>query len=247
MSCSCCSQLSKWCANFCCLWLKKDEKLHHASIEYSSVPSLDPSIPNASPQSSAVRGRGTIRHTFVQHGSQFSIHPQVGRLLSQDGTVTTQPAGSFNPQLSDLAQNSQDTDQPSLTTNGTAIIQFVLHHDVMQSKLRVHLQCAANLPRVYDRNGFLQCDPFVTMHLEPDRGDKLRSKVVEGTCHPTFNETFLFGGFSVSDIQYQVLVFQIYNGAHNQVIGEASLPLADVELFGTVVQMLIPTNGMEVS
>ena len=87
----------------------------------------------------------------------------------------------------------------------------------------------------------------MTLHLEPDRGDTLRSKVVEGTCDSTFDQSFLFGGFSVDEIKHQTLVLQIYNKAlNNKVIGEASLPLADVELFGVVMQMFIHTKEIKV-
>ena len=53
-------------------------------------------------------------------------------------------------------------------SNNNAVIQFFLHHDVMHSKLTVHFQSASNLPKKYDRNGILQCDTFVALHLEPD-------------------------------------------------------------------------------
>ena len=149
----------------------------------------------------------------------------------------------------DMKQGKKLTrEQPVVEASRTnAVIQFFLHHDVMHSKLTVRLQCASNLPREHDQNGFLQCDSFVTLHLEPDRGDTLRSKVVKGTCDPTFDQSFLFVGFSVDEIKHQTLVLQIYNKAlNNKVIGEASLPLADVELFGVVMQMFIRTKEIKV-
>ena len=172
-----------------------------------------------------------FKHGFVQPGSQISLPPQMGTSSGNESIIQQQPVAEQRA--------------PQLQNN--AIIQFFLHHDVMHSKLTVHLQCASNLPREHDRNGFLQCDSFVTLHLEPDRGDTLRSKVVEGTCDSTFDQSFLFGGFSVDEIKHQTLVLQIYNKAlNNKVIGEASLPLADVELFGVVMQMFIHTKEIKV-
>lgn len=236
MNCCCFCQGSKWCANFGCPGLNKDKKLPHAGVEFSPVPSIKPPSSPSTPTPGGPNHSDVLsdpamvrRHAFVQPGSQISFPPQMG-LSSGNESVTTQPVAEEG------------------ASRNNAVVQFFLHHDVMHSKLTVHLQSASNLPRKYDRNGFLQCDTYVTLHLEPDRGDKLRSKVVEGTCDPIFDQSFLFGGFSMDEIKHQTLVLQIYNSAvNNNVIGEASLPLAEVELFGIVMQMLIRTKEIKVS
>jgi hypothetical protein len=136
----------------------------------------------------------------------------------------------------------------SESSRNDAVIQLSLHHDVMHSRLTVHLLSASNLPRKYDRNRILQCDTYVTLHLEPDRGNELRSKMVEGTCDPEFDERFLFGGFSMDYLKHQTLVLQIYNSAMtNKVIGEAFLPLSEAELFGGDMQIQIHTKDIKVS
>ena len=145
-----------------------------------------------------------------------------------------------------MKQGKKSVEQSASENN--AIIQFFLHHDVMHSKLTVHLQSASNLPWECDSNKSLQCDSFVTLHLEPDRGDKLQSKVVKATCNPTFDQSFFFRGLSVDEIKHQTLVLQIYNSAlNNKVIGEASLPLGDVNLFGVIMQMHAHTGKAEVN
>ena len=48
-------------------------------------------------------------------------------------------------------------------------------------------------------------------------------------------------------LRYQVLIFRIYNGAlNNRAIGKVSLPLLDVDLLGTVLQMIVRTEEVEV-
>lgn len=226
MSSCCVCQWSKWCARFGCPGLNKDKK-QHAGIEYSPVPSIKPPPIPGGPVSVLPPHR--ISYDLLQPGSQVSLPPQMG-LSPGSESITAQP----------LSEEG--------ASNKNAIIQFFLHHDVMHSKLTVHLQCASNLPKKYDRNGILQCDTFVTLHLEPDRGDKLRSKMVEGTCNPIFDQSFLFGGFSMDELKHQTLVLQIYNRAvTNKAIGEASLRLSNVELFGVVMQMLIHTKEKEAS
>ena len=244
MSCCCACPGSKWCASFGCPGLNKDKNLQHAGVEYSPVPSINPSSSAAA--GTPILAMGDLNHPgalpnpamMMRHsyslvqpaGSRFSFPPQMG-LSSDNEPVTAQPVGEGGASM-----------------NKNAVIQFFLHHDVMHSKLTVHLQCASNLPGKYDRNGLLQCDTFVTLHLEPDRGDKLRSKPVEGTCDPVFDERFLFGGFSMDKLKRQTLVLQVYNSAvTNRVIGEASLPLSEVELFGVVMQMLLHTKEAKVN
>ena len=130
-----------------------------------------------------------------------------------------------------------------------AIVQFSLHYDIQQSKLRVYLQYATKLPKALYKGSLVQCDPFVMVHLEPDREDTFQSNVIRCTYDPVFNQTFQFGGLSVENVRLQTLVFRFYNHAlNNRAIGKASLQLRDVDLFGVVVQMkLISSEEMEVS
>ena len=237
--CVCHDQGSKWCPpTFCgCPGLNKDKKLHHAGVEYSPVPSIKPPLSSSAaprsgdPANSSGALSNRIRHSFMQPASQVSPPPQMG-LPSGSEPVMSQP----------VAHEEGDS------SRNDAVIQFFLHHDVMHSKLMVHLLSASNLPRKYDRNGILQCDTYVTLHLEPERGNELKSMKVEGTFDPVFNERFLFGGFSMDDLKHQTLVLQIYNSAmSNKAVGEAFLPLSEADLFGEVKKMVIHTKETKVS
>ena len=112
-----------------------------------------------------------------------------------------------------------------------AIVQFSVYYDVSQSRLRVHLQQASNLPRKYDRNECLvQYDPFVMLLLDPDRETALQSQVIKSTNDPVFNESFQFGKMSFQYIKSQTLVLRFYNHAQsNQVIGKVYVPLCNLE------------------
>ena len=128
-------------------------------------------------------------------------------------------------------------------------VQFSIHYDIHQSKLRVHLQHASNLPKHTSRGRLVRCDPFVMIHLEPDREDTLQSEVVKDSYNPEFDQTFQFGGLSVENIKLQTLVLRFYNlASNNRAIGKAHLPLRDVDLFGVIVQMKVArSDEMEVS
>lgn len=216
--------------------------------------------------------RPKMRFTLLQDGARFGVHPQLGVSFGEpDRTVTEQPspdrfrqrfdlsanAGAINPPVSSLhsgpglpvyreksvrLQNASGEDPDP-------IIQFSLHYDIHQSKLRVHVQHASYLPKTPVHKGQpVQCDPFVMMHLEPEREDSFQSEVIKNTRDPIFNQLFQFVGLSVDHIRLQTLVLRLYNNAlNNRAIGKACLPLRDVDLFGVIVQMkIVQTEEMEV-
>ena len=128
------------------------------------------------------------------------------------------------------------------------LVQFSLHYDVHQSKLRVHLQHALNLPQEFSKGLPMECDPFMMLHLEPHKDDAFQSQLIKSTHDPVFDQIFQFRGFSFNRIKQQTLELRIYNdSSSNKFIGEACLPLSDVDLFGIVIQMkIIVTEEMEV-
>ena len=199
-----------------------------------------------------------LRHTLMQGGSQFSIHPQIG--LPRSSTPITEQPSAQHPFLRRFRESSDSVNSPSGSSvyrekslrrqkcieldlsaiNLDPTIQFSLHYDVLQSKLRIHLEYAADLPKENLFGMPVRCDPFVILHLEPDREDTLRSSVIKNTHDPIFNQDFQFVGFSMEDIKRQTLVLRICNHAlSNRFIGNIHLPLTDVELFGVIMQMKI--------
>ena len=115
-----------------------------------------------------------------------------------------------------------------------SIIYFSLCFD--QSKLIVRLKSAKDLP-----NEFSKCDPFVVLHLEPNREETFQSKVIKNMRSPNFGQTFRFEGMSVESIKLQTLVLRIYNHAfNNKTIGKVCFPLDEaVEFSGAVMRMRI--------
>ena len=202
---------------------------------------------------------------YLQGKSQFSVHPQIG-VPTGTKPITKQPsAGSLMQRFSlDNAGASSEVPnhvsglvglpvyrEKAVDTNDQGsdskdpIIQFSLHYDVHQSKLRVHLQHASNLPEEFCRGMPAQCDPYVMLQLEPDREETFQSQIIKGTRNPTFNQDFQFKEFSFDNIIQQTLVCQIFNHASKKsLIGKACLPLTEVlgELTGVVMQMKIDTE-----
>ena len=214
MSCCCCQGL-EWCAKFCCAGLNKQRESTYVGIQYSHVPiaKLFPNRP-----------------------------------------ITEQPSGK-DLQLADVRSSSHIGDlchvnskfqsltmyrEKAIDPTKDAIVQFSLQYDTHQSKLRVDLEYASNLMGFYNSDPIPQCDPLVKLHLVPDREETLQSKIIKGTQNPVFNQIFHFGGLLIEYMKLQTLVFQFYNHAlNNELIGEASLQLCDVNLSGAVVKMKI--------
>ena len=132
------------------------------------------------------------------------------------------------PQLPVLVEEGDEQSYPSL--------QFSLHYDIQRRTLTVHLKEASNLP-AKDRSG--TSDPFVVMHLHPNKEEIFESKIVYKTLNPIFNQSFQF---QLDDVHRQSLVFRIYDHdrfSKNDMIGGVVLPLKDVDVYGAVYRMRV--------
>ena len=135
------------------------------------------------------------------------------------------------PQLPVLVEEGDDQSYPSL--------QFSLHYDIQRRTMAVHLQEASNLP-AKDRSG--TSDPFVVMHLHPNKEEIFESKIVYKTLNPVFDQSFEFHNLQLDDVQRQSLVFRIYDHdrfSKNDMIGGIALPLKDVDVYGVVYRMRV--------
>jgi len=118
-------------------------------------------------------------------------------------------------------------------------LQFCLCYDIQRQTLTVHLQNASNLP-AKDKSG--TSDPFVVMHLFPNRYEMYESKVDYKALDPILDQSFEFHQLQLDDLQQQKLIFYIYNRERSSknFIGGVILPLSeDVDIFGVVYRMKI--------
>ena len=134
-------------------------------------------------------------------------------------------------QLPVLVEEGDDQSYPSL--------QFSLHYDIQRRTMTVHLQEASNLP-AKDQSG--TSDPFVVMHLHPNKEEIFESKIVYKTLNPFFYQSFEFHNLLLDDLYRQSLVFRIYDHdrfSKDDMIGGIVLPLKDVDVYGVVYRMRI--------
>ena len=169
--------------------------------------------------------------------------PFLNRFVLQD--VQLEPAKQEHgtpclPSYAEKALLNVDEEQP--------IVQFQIYHDVLLSKLSIQLHHVTNLLTSRDKShqNDTQCEPYVTVQLDPDKAVTHRSQVIRSPHRPTwtFNENFQFEGLSAGYVKLQTLVVRVYRDhsdatKYGECLGVAYLPLADAELHGVVMQMIL--------
>lgn len=113
-------------------------------------------------------------------------------------------------------------------------IRFALHYSVAKTELQVNIIKAAGLPITDNKEGI---NPLVKISLLPQQFCWQRTKIIEGTPDPVFNETFVISGFSKDRIKEYELKFRVVN-FHDKfkdryaddVIGEILFPLSELKL-----------------
>uniref|UniRef100_A0A8D0G853 Synaptotagmin 8 n=1 Tax=Sphenodon punctatus TaxID=8508 RepID=A0A8D0G853_SPHPU len=101
--------------------------------------------------------------------------------------------------------------------------------------MKVGVKQAANL-KAMDSGG--TSDPYVIVYLTSDMKKKYETQVHRKTLNPVFNETFTFQ-IPQAEVPESTLVMQIYDFnrfSKHDIIGEARLPLGDVDLQHVIEQ-----------
>lgn len=123
---------------------------------------------------------------------------------------------------------------PDNTDENRGRIRFALHYNVAKTELQVNIIKAINLPITDNKQGI---NPMVKLSLLPQQFCWQRTKIVDGTPDPIFNETFVISGFSKDRIQDYELKFRVVNFQDtfkerygDDVIGEILFPLSELKL-----------------
>ncbi|CAL1530169.1 unnamed protein product [Lymnaea stagnalis] len=133
--------------------------------------------------------------------------------------------GSIDPSLYKVADEDDHYDIPP---EHIGRIWFATEYDRETEKLMVTVIKARNLP---SRTQGLDnaCDPFVRLYLMPDERRYLQSKLRKKTCHPKFEETYVFqvSHRALEERVLKLTVLDVDRHKRHQVIGHALYPLRE--------------------
>ncbi|XP_046845810.1 LOW QUALITY PROTEIN: synaptotagmin-C-like [Xenia sp. Carnegie-2017] len=156
--------------------------------------------------------------------SSPSIRPRLTTLVSR--TSLTSSCDEIDPSMYEI----ETIDDNPLEPVKLGSIQFSLLYDSFRNILTVTLLSANDLVKPRDTES-KYLDPYVTLSLQPEYHHLLQSKVQQKTRSPVFNENFEFE-IMLSNLESQTLCFSVFNfltGSRHSVVGQVSLPLADLQ------------------
>lgn len=149
------------------------------------------------------------------------------------------------PSVDELDYNSDEFQSDGSAAVKIGRVHFTLDYSFNNNTLTVGVMEAQDVP-AKDFSG--TSDPYARVMLLPDRKKKFDTRVHRKTLNPVFNETFVFKNLPYSEITNRTLCIELYDFdrfSRHDIIGEAKLPLIDVDLAGNVDEWraLIPPSS----
>ena len=108
-------------------------------------------------------------------------------------------------------------------------LHFRVGYNDQTRVLTVVIEKLCNLP---PRTRQDSTDPYVKLHLLPDRTQKVKTRVFRKNLHPEFDETFTFYGVTrqqLTDMSLHFIVLSYDRFSRDDVIGEIVLPIYSIE------------------
>ncbi|XP_006629579.1 synaptotagmin-4 [Lepisosteus oculatus] len=122
-------------------------------------------------------------------------------------------------------------DKPPDREAGLGTLFFSLEYNFDKKAFIVNIKEAHGLSAMDEQS--LTSDPYVKMTILPDKKYKVKTRVLRKTLDPAFDETFSFYGIPYSRVPELALHFMVLSFdrfSRDDVIGEALVPLAGVDL-----------------
>ncbi|KAL1505610.1 hypothetical protein ABEB36_005135 [Hypothenemus hampei] len=146
-----------------------------------------------------------------QYSHVLDMHKEIKfSICSLDKNYSNSKIGIIQPEL---YQKETIQRQPSINSENevkmiiNGYLHFSLKYDKELEGLVVKLFAARDLPV---KDTFGTCDPYVKLHLLPDRKKKYQTKVHRKNLNPIFNETFIFSVTS-QELECRYLQLSVYD------------------------------------
>lgn len=111
-------------------------------------------------------------------------------------------------------------------------LYFDVEYEEGKSILKITIIKAAALP-AKNNSTTETADPYVKLHILPEKKQRVKTRVLRKTLHPVYDEVFSFYGIDPSQVNKLTLHFVILSFdrySRDEIIGEVLYPLANADL-----------------
>ena len=174
-------------------------------------------------------------HDLVQPGNDSGHpfprnEPAIHSVYKNNAPVKITPSHDCNP-----TTKSSSCHEESLTSLGK--LKYSVQYMRGKNELQVTITKAVNL---FHENKDVPLNSFVKVSLLPQRFCWQKTKTIQETKDPVFNETFVISGFSHERFSHYTLLISVVNAAApwqgfygDHVIGELYVPLSHVAKYSS--------------
>ncbi|NXL03866.1 PCLO protein, partial [Mesembrinibis cayennensis] len=196
------------------------------AVDKAKSPGVDPKQLAAELQKVSLQQSPVVASSGVEKGS----HVHSGTTSATSSAVPS-PGQPGSPSVSKKRHSSKPTETTKSASHPiTGEIQLQINYDKHLGNLIIHILQARNLaPR--DNNGY--SDPFVKVYLLPGRGAeyKRRTKYVQKSLNPEWNQTVIYKNISVEQLKKKTLEVTVWDYdrfSSNDFLGEVLIELSSV-------------------
>ncbi|NWS00480.1 PCLO protein, partial [Motacilla alba] len=207
------------------------------AVDKAKSPGVDPKQLAAELQKVSLQQSPLVATSGVEKGS----HVHSGTTSATSSAVPS-PGQPGSPSVSKKRHSSKPTETAKSASHPiTGEIQLQINYDKHLGNLIIHILQARNLaPR--DNNGY--SDPFVKVYLLPGRGKenvgvifladaeyKRRTKYIQKSLNPEWNQTVIYKNISVEQLKKKTLEVTVWDYdrfSSNDFLGEVLIELSSI-------------------
>ncbi|NWZ25335.1 PCLO protein, partial [Asarcornis scutulata] len=196
------------------------------AVDKAKSPGVDPKQLAAELQKVSLQQAPLVASSGVEKAS----HVHSGATSATSSAIPS-PGQPGSPSVSKKRHGSKPTEGTKSASHPvTGEIQLQINYDKHLGNLIIHILQARNLaPR--DNNGY--SDPFVKVYLLPGRGAeyKRRTKYVQKSLNPEWNQTVIYKNISVEQLKKKTLEVTVWDYdrfSSNDFLGEVLIELSSV-------------------
>ncbi|XP_067915773.1 protein piccolo-like [Heterodontus francisci] len=228
--------------------LSDSENLQHLELHAQAKAGEKQRSPGVNPKQLAAELQKVSQQapSVITSATEKGTHSHSGT-TSATSSAAPSPGQPGSPAVSKKRHSSKPPETANKSHPITGEIQLQMNYDKHIGNLIVHVLQARNLaPR--DNNGY--SDPFVKVYLLPGRGqvmvvqnasveNKRRTKHVQKSLNPEWNQTVIYKNISVEQLKKKTLEVTVWDYdrfSSNDFLGEALIDLSNTSHFDNTLR-----------